>query len=291
MNSLSSFRSPLIATVIALAASSPALAQDQIQFPVPSPMATVSQTVGLTEMEVKYSRPAARGRQVFGNLVQYDEVWRTGANESTKVTFKGPVVFGGTEVPAGTYALYSVPGKKSWEVILSSNVELFGSYAYSEENDVARVTVKPEKLATPLESLAIGFEAVVDDHAKLSIAWEHTKVSVDISADSQAVLVPQIEAAMASDMEEKPYFAAAMYYYERGIHLDQAAMWMEKVVAAQPEAFWATYRQGLVLEAAGDHAGARKAAKASIAKASEHTNRELREEYVRLNEALLARLE
>ncbi len=291
MKFLSCFRFSLVVAAAVLLCPFPALAQDQIQFPVPSPSATVKQTVGLTDIEIVYSRPASRGRQVFGGLVPYDQVWRTGANESTRITFGGPVVFGGVDVPAGTYAIYSVPGKKSWEVILSSNAELFGSYGYSADADVARVTVKPEKLATPLESLAIGFEAVVDDEAKLSIAWENTKVSVDVFADTQTELVPQIEAAMASDSEEKPYFAAAMYYYSKGIHLQQAAAWMAKVVEQQPDAFWASYRQGLVLAAAGDHAGARQAAKASIAKASEHSNRELREEYVRLNEALLARLE
>ncbi|GAB5561841.1 MAG: DUF2911 domain-containing protein [Synoicihabitans sp.] len=276
--------------LMAALAVSPALVQGQINFPAPSPSASVSQTVGLTDIEIKYSRPAARGRQVFGNLVQYDQVWRTGANESTKITFGGPVEFGGEKVPAGTYSLLSVPGRKNWEIILSSNVELFGSYGYNPDEDVARVSAKPTKTNSALESLLISFDAVVDDSAHLVIAWENTQVAVKVSADTQSVLVPQIQAAMAAKGDEKPYFAAAMYYYEKGIHLDQAAQWMEKVVAQQPEAFWATYRQGLVLAAAGDKAGAKAAANASIAKASEHGNKELREEYIRLNKALLARL-
>lgn len=271
-------------------ALSPSLVQGQIEFPAPSPSATVKQTVGLTEIEINYSRPAAKGRKVFGGLVQYDQIWRTGANESTKITFGGPVEFGGVEVPAGTYSLLSVPGRDNWEVILSSNVELFGSYGYNPDEDVARVSVIPMTFPAPLESLLISFAAVVDDAAQLVIAWENTQVAVPISADTQSVLVPQIKAAMAGDGDEKPYFAAAMYYYAKGIHLDQAAAWMEKVVAQQPDAFWASYRQGLVLAAAGDKAGARKAAEASIAKASAHSNQELREEYIRLNEALIASL-
>jgi hypothetical protein len=228
---------------------------------------------------------------VFGGLVPYDQVWRTGANESTKITFGGPIQFGGVEVPAGTYSLLSVPGQNTWDVILSSNVELFGSYGYNPAEDVARVSAKPSQTNTPLESLLLSFDAVVDDAAHLVIAWENTQVAVPISADTQAVLVPQIKAAMAADGDEKPYFAAAMYYYAKGIHLDQAAQWMAKVVAQQPDAFWASYRQGLVLAAAGDKAGARKAAQSSIAKASAHDNKELREEYIRLNEALIASLE
>lgn len=286
--------SPALFLGIGLVAGSlsPALAQgDPLKFPAPSPSAVVQQTIGLTEVTVRYDRPAMRGRQVFGGLVPYHQVWRTGANESTKITFEGPVEFGGVAVPAGTYSLLTVPGPEAWEVILSAQVDMFGSYAYTPDQDVARVTVKPMTFASPLESLLIAFDAVVDDSAQLVIAWETTQVAVDIFADTQAVLVPQIEAVLAGDGDDKPYFAAAMYYYARGIQLDQAAAWMERVVADQPDAFWATYRQGLVLEAAGDHAGARQAANASIAAASAHPNRELREEYIRLNEALLARLE
>lgn len=290
MKFLSASRLAPLGIAMAVLSSSFVLGQGKINFPAPSPTATVKQTVGLTGIEINYSRPAARDRQVFGNLVQYDQVWRTGANESTKITFDGPIEFGGVAVPAGTYSLLSVPGHDTWEVILSSNVKLFGSYGYNSAEDVARVTVKPTKLAAPLESLAISFESVIDDSAQLSIAWANVKVSVDLSADTQDVLVPQIKAIMAGGGDEKPYFAAAMYYYSKGIHLNQAAKWMGKVVEQQPDAFWASYRQGLVLAAAGKKAGAIKAAKASIAKARENDNRELREEYIRLNEALIASL-
>ncbi|MBT5902257.1 MAG: DUF2911 domain-containing protein [Opitutaceae bacterium] len=289
MNISSAFRLVRLGLIAALAAS-PALAQNQINFPAPSPSATVKQTVGLTNIEINYSRPAAKGRQVFGGLVQYDQVWRTGANESTKITFDGPIEFGGVAVPAGTYAIYSVPGRDTWEVMLSSNAELFGSYGYSADADVARVTVNPTRLATPLESLAISFEAVVDDSARLNIAWANVQVSVEITADTQDVLVPQIKAVMAGDGDKKPYFPAAMYYYAKGIHLKQAAKWITTAAEQNPDAFWVSYRQGLVLAAAGDKAGAIRAAKASIAKASANDNRELREEYLRLNEALIASL-
>ncbi len=266
-----------------------AVAQAPLNFPAPSPTAKVSQTVGLTDIDIVYSRPALRGRQAFGNLAPWGEVWRTGANSSTKITFGGPVVFGGTEVPAGTYALYSVPGQEQWEVILSRNTELWGSYGYVADQEAARVTAKPVKLNTPVESFTLSIDDVVDDAATLNLAWENVRVPVSIVADTQAVLIPQIEAAMASDAEQKPYFQAAMYLYSKGVKLQQAAEWITKAAEAQPNAFWLSYRQGLVLEAAGDKAGALAAAEKSLAVAQTQQG-EIKEEYTRLNEALIARL-
>lgn len=282
---------PVLAVVCALGAPIAAHAQDEdpLRFPAPSPAAEVTQTVGLTEVEIVYSRPAMRGRQVFGALVPYDSVWRTGANASTKITFSGPVVFGGVEVPAGTYALYSVPGRDEWEVILSGNTELWGSYGYTPDQEVARVKATPVALAEPVESLTLSVDAVDDDAATLNIAWENTRVPVPIVADTRAELLPRIEAVMAGDSEEKPYFQAAMYLYSKGVQLDRAAEWIAKAAEAQPEAFWITYRQGLILEALGDGDGAIAAAERSLAAAQKEEG-EIKEEYTRLNEALIARV-
>ncbi len=266
-----------------------AFAQAPLNFPAPSPNAKVSQTVGLTDVEIVYSRPAMRGRKVFGGLVPYDAIWRTGANQSTKITFSGPVVFGGTEVPAGTYALYTVPSQGDWEVILSGNTELWGSYGYTPDQEVARIKATPVKLAAPVESLTLSVDDVKDDAATLNIAWENVRVPVTLSADTRSVLLPQIEAVMASDAAQKPYFNAAMYLYSKGIMLDTAAEWIAQAAAAQPDAFWITYRQGLILEALGDKAGAIAAAEKSLAKAQGQQG-EIKDEYTRLNEQLIARL-
>ncbi len=276
-----------IAALLFLATSS--FAQTALKFPEPSPAATVKQIVGLTDVEIVYSRPAMRGREVFGKLVQYDQIWRTGANSSSKITFSGPVVFGGVEVPAGTYALYSVPGKKSWEVILSGNTELWGSYGYVPDKEAARVQVTPIKLSDPVESFTLSLDAVDADAATLNIAWDKVRVPVTIEADTKHVLIPQIEAVMASDAEKKPYFPAAMYLYAKGEKLAQAAEWIAIAAEQQPNAFWITYRQGLVLEALGDKAGAIAAAKKSLALAQQQQG-EIKEEYTRLNQALITRL-
>ena len=167
--------------------------------------------MGLTEVGIEYARPAMRGREIFGSLVPYGEIWRTGANAASKITFDGPVVFGGKEVPTGTYALYTVPGKKTWQVILSSNTELWGSYDHDPKDEVARIKTKPVKLSVPVESLTVSIDTVDADAATLNIAWEKVRVPVKITADTQAELMPKIEALMASDANKKPYFQAAMY--------------------------------------------------------------------------------
>lgn len=276
--------------LLALLAPVVAQAQEDLKFPAASPAAKVSQTVGLTDIEIVYSRPALRGRQAFGNLAPYGEVWRTGANSSTKITFSSPVVFGGVEVPAGTYALYSVPGMESWEVILSGNTELWGSYGYVPDQEAARVTVTPVKLSAPVESFTLSIDDVVDDAATLNLTWENVRVPVVIEADTKPILLPQIKAVMASDAEKKPYFPAAMYLYSEGVMLDKAAEWINEAAKQQPEAFWMLYRQGLVLEAAGDKAGAMAAVKKSLALVEKLDEGEIKAEYTRLNEALLASL-
>ncbi len=282
----------LLSCALTFALITPAViqAQDALKFPAPSPAAKVSQTVGLTDIDIVYSRPALRGRQAFGNLAPYGEVWRTGANSSTKITFSSPVVFGGTEVPAGTYALYSVPGMKSWEVILSRNTELWGSYGYVPDQEAARVTVTPVKLSAPVESFTLSIDDVVDDAATLNLTWENVRVPVVIEADTKPILLPQIKAVMASDAEKKPYFMAAMYLYSEGVMLDQAAEWINEAAKLQPDAFWLIYRQGLVLAAAGDKAGAKAAAMKSLAMLEKMDEGEIKAEYTRLNEALLASL-
>lgn len=274
-----------------LFAQSPA---PKLAFPAPSPAATLKQRVGLTDITVEYSRPSMKGRKIFGpgGLEPYGAVWRTGANNATKVTFSTDVSFGGQPVPAGSYALFSIPGESEWSVILNKVEGQWGSYNYNPANDVARVAVKPVALAAPIETFVIGLSNLRLNAATMYLAWERVRVPVEITTDVVGTLVPQIQAVMASDAKEKPYFQAAMFYYENNLDLDQAAQWMEQGVAAQPNAFWMIYRQGLILAKKGDKAGARAAAQKSIelATTAPNTPAALRDEYVRLNNALIASL-
>jgi hypothetical protein len=261
----------------------------KIEFPQASPGASDKERVGVTAISIDYSRPSARGRKIFGALVPYGQVWRTGANAATKITFGTDVKVGGTAVPAGSYALFTIPGEAEWTVILSKVVDdQWGSYAYNPKDDQARVKVKPVAMADPMETMTIGLQDIHAGKANLVIAWEKTKVPVEIDTEVVAKVKPQIEAAMAGS-GEKPYFAAAMFYYENDIDMKLAKEWIEAAAKKQPDAVWIVYRKGLILKAAGDKDGAMSAAKQALELASKQEG-ELKAEYTRLSETLIASL-
>ncbi|HEX2862739.1 MAG TPA: DUF2911 domain-containing protein [Lacunisphaera sp.] len=262
----------------------------KINFPAASPAATLTQRVGLTDIQVNYNRPGAKGRKVFGGLVPFDHVWRTGANTATKVSFSTPVKLNGTDVPAGTYELFTIPGASEWTVIIHKNMSQWGAYSYDAKNDVARIKAKPIALPTAVETLEISINDVRDESATLNIAWEKVRVPVSIALDVKSTLVPQIEAAMAGGGEKLPYASAAMYYLENGLDLAKASAWMDAALAAQPDAFYLVYRKALILEKLGDKAGALAAAQKSLAAANQAPSPALKEEYVGLNQALIERL-
>lgn len=261
----------------------------KIEFPQASPFSSVKEHFGVTDVSIEYSRPSIRERKIFGGLVPYNEVWRTGANAATKVTFSTDVKFGGTAVPAGSYALVTIPGEAEWTVILSKVVDgQWGTYAYDQKNDQARIKVKPVAMAEPLETMTISLQDLRASTANLVIAWDKTKIPVKIETDIVSKIVPQIEAAMASD-GEKPYFAAAMFYYENNLDLALAKDWIEAAAMEQPDAVWIVYRKGLILKKAGDKEGALAAAKQALELASKAQG-ELGAEYKRLSESLIASL-
>lgn len=290
MNTLSLRRG--LATVLALAAFHVGLdAQPgpSLELPAPSPTATLKQRVGVTDIEVVYSRPGVKGRVIFGGLEPWGEVWRAGANSATKVTFSTPVKLGGQDVPAGTYALFAKLGQDEWTVILNKVSGQWGAYAYDPKNDVVRVPAKPVKLAEPVETFTIDFNDLRDDSATLNLTWEKTRVSVKLEVDVVKQLVPKIEAFMASDAPKKPYVEAAMFYLDHQLDLKKALAWMEAAIAANPDAFYLVYRKAKVQAALGDKAGALATAKASIEGANK-AGGAIKDEYVRLNEALIASL-
>ena len=265
----------------------------KIEFPAASPAATLKQRVGLTDIEVSYSRPSMRGRKIFGGLEPYGAVWRTGANSATKITFSTAVKFGGADVPAGTYALFSIPGENEWTVILNKIPGQWGAYAYEAKNDIARVKAVPARLPSPVETFAISLSDLANESAAtLDLSWENVRVSVKIEVDVAGTLVPQIEAVMANPEAKKPWFSAAMFYYENNLDLKKAATWMDAAIAAQPDAFYMVYRKGLILAKMGDKAGALAAANQSLEmlKNSTQAPAPLKAEYTRLNNALIASL-
>lgn len=265
----------------------------KLAFPDASPAATVKQRVGLTDIEITYNRPGMKGRTVFGGLVPYGEVWRTGANTATKITFSTAVKLNGTAVPAGTYELFTIPSPTEWTVIIHKNMSQWGAYAYDMKNDVARVTAKPAaSMMNSVESFSIGFSDLHNDSAMLNISWEKTRVSVKLDVDVVGQLVPQIEAVMASAEPKKPYFASAMFYCDNNLDLKKAAAWMDAAIAERPNQMWMIYRKGLILAKMGDKAGALAAAQQSLdlVKSDDKSPASLKDEYTRLNNALIASL-
>ncbi|WP_438480146.1 DUF2911 domain-containing protein [Oleiharenicola lentus] len=291
-------KTPLVRSAFALLAASvfatgllaQAPAAPKLEFPQASPAGTIKQRVGITDIEVNYSRPSMKGRTIFGGLEAWGKVWRTGANSATKITFSTPVKFGGSDVPAGSYALFTIPEKTEWTVILNKVTGQWGAYTYDEKNDVVRVKAKPVALPLPIETFTITFNHLKDSSALLELAWEKTLVPVKIEVDVVTSLVPQIEAAMtAADVKPGTYVQAAMFYYENNLDLKKAASWMDAAIAAQPKAYYLVYRKALILEKLGDKAGATATAQASLKAANEDTGA-IKDEYVRLNETLLTRL-
>lgn len=205
-----------------------------VEYPAASPAATVRQKVGLTDVEVIYSRPSMKGRAIFGSLVPYGEVWRTGANAATRVSFSTAVTFGGAKLAAGTYELFTVPGQNEWTVIVQRLPEQasWGAYTYKPENDTARVKAKPVKLAAPVETFTIGFDALRDTGAILFLDWETTRAPVTLTVDTVAMVQPKIEAAIRAG-EAKTwnfYYGAASLLFNNGGDSTQALAWVNESI-------------------------------------------------------------
>jgi Protein of unknown function (DUF2911) len=237
-----------------------------VQFPAPSPACTIKQRVGLTDIEVVYSRPGVKNRTIFGGIVPYGQVWRTGANQATKVTFSTPVKLEDTDIPAGTYALFTIPGEKEWTIIINKGAAQWGAFQYNEKDDVARFKVTPVTLAETIETFTIEFNHIRDESAVLNLVWEKTVVPIHLAVDVTSKLVPQIEAAMASPDKKQAgfYFQAATFYYNHDLDLKKALDWVNAGLADNSRiSYEMLHLKAQILAKQGDKAGAIAAAKQS----------------------------
>lgn len=256
-----------------------------LEFPAASPACTLKQRVGLTDFDIAYSRPGVKDRAIFGGMVPYGQVWRTGANAATKITFNTAVKLNGAEIPAGTYALFTIPGEAEWTIIINKGAEQWGAFQYDEKADVARFKATPSPFDSKIESFTIEFSDLRDESATLNLLWEHTIVPIKVEVDVASKLVPQIEAVMASDSKKKPYYQAAMFYYDHGLDLQKASKWVDAAIAER-EAHYIVYLKAKILAKLGDKAGAIAAAKRSseLAVKAKDTG------YVKLNDDLISSL-
>jgi hypothetical protein len=239
-------------------------ANAQIKTPAASPAQKIEQTVGLTDVTLEYSRPHKRDREIFGELVPFDKLWRTGANKNSQITFSDDVEIGGKSVKAGTYAIFTKPGATSWEVMLYTDTENWGT---PETWDVSKaaVTVKAKVLKLPMtvESFTMSFNDVKSDSADLVMMWDTTMVNVPIKFGTDKAVSASIDQVM-SGPTAGDYYSAAVFYLESGKDINKAKTWIDKAVDMRENpAYWYHRQQSLIYAKSGDKKGAIKAAKTS----------------------------
>jgi len=212
------------------------LATAQLKLPVLSPTSTITQEFATSKIEITYSRPSMKGRVIFGDLVPYNQVWRTGANAATKVMFGEEVVIAGTSIKPGSYSLYTVPGTSEWEVIINTNTGNWGSNGYDTKDDVVRFKIKPTTLTAPVETFTIGVGNITYNTCTIDLAWDRTHVSIPVKDDNNARLMKEIEQAI--ERPNIPYRAAAQYYLSTNQNLDKALDYAQRSAAANPKQYW-----------------------------------------------------
>jgi hypothetical protein len=265
--------------LLGLMACSFGLSAQSIKTPAPSPLQSIKQDFALSSIEVVYSRPSAKGRKIYGDLVPFGKVWRTGANQATQITFGEDVKVGNAPIKAGKYTLLSIPGKDSWEILFCKPDVAAGSY--KPESEVARVSVKPSMLPFSIETFMIVFGEQTANSTKMSIMWDNVEVEFSISADIDSKIMTDIDKVMNND--NKPYFAAASYYFDSGKDLGKALEWVNKATDMNPKAYWMAHLKAKILAKQGNKAAAIETAKKSMELAKEGKN----DDYVSLNEKLI----
>lgn len=259
-------------------------AEAQLKTPAPSPTQTVKQDFGVSNIELSYSRPGIKGRKLYSDIAPAGKVWRTGANNATTLTFGDEVTIGGVKVPAGKYGLLSIPDKKSWTLIITKQTDVTSPSAYKQDMDVVRVSAPVTNLKSSVETLTFQFVNVKPASCDLEISWGKSLVKLPITTDIDSKIMASIDAAMKAD--KPPYYQAAVYYMENGKDLNQALTWFNKAVEQQPDAYWVQHQWANCLAKLGKNAEAKAAAERSKELAMKAKN----DDYVLLNDKLLAEL-
>ena len=255
----------------------------QLKTPPASPAAEIEQLVGLTEIEVEYNRPSMKGREIFGNLVPYGKLWRTGANSGTKISFSTDVVIDGKTIKEGTYSVFSIPNIDNWDIILYSQAEVWGVPRDWEDSKIifkSNFESIKYKDGYQLETFSIAFKNLTNNDVDLVLSWGDVYVSVPISVPTRELVAAQIESLMGGDPKASDYYAAAVYYKEENMMLDQALVWMNKAMEmTENPRFFQLRQQSLILAANGKYRQAIKVAKKSLELSIQADN----QDYVKMN--------
>ncbi len=257
----------------------------QIETPAPSPLSTIEQKVGLSDVSITYSRPSVKGRTIFGDLVQYGEMWRWGANASTKFTTSDDIKIEGHDVPAGTYAMYAIPGQETWTIVIHKNTSYWGTGGskYKESEDLVRFEVKANSsYPVKVETMTFQFSNITTSGCDIEFMWENTQLSMKVETQVDAQVMKEIEMKMKG-VSSATYYQAARYYYENDKDMNKAFEWINKALVDN-EKFWMVRLKALIQAKMGDYAGAIETAKRSKALAEEAGNKD----YVRMNDKSIA---
>ncbi len=258
--------------------------QAQVKMPAPSPVQTIKQDFGIGSIELTYSRPGTKGRKIFGELVPYNKLWRTGANAATLIKFSEPVEIKGKKLDTGSYVIYTIPNTDNWEIIFNKGLGNWGIDGYKESEDVIRFYVETDRLKDKMETFTMEFANIKPASCDLTIMWEKTIVTIPIECDVQEKLKKQIEAAMLTD--KKPYWQAAQFYNEYEKNLTKALDNAGKATEQNPKAYWIWIYKAKIQQEMGDKAGAMESSKKSLELAIADKN----DDYVRMNQALQKKL-
>ena len=240
--------------------------EKKIEFPAASQHATVKQRVGLTDIEVDYSRPNKNGREIFGGLVPYGKLWRTGANAVTKIKFSKPVTLGGKEIPAGEYALFTIPAADEWTIIVSKDAKVQSAADYKQETDAARIMAKPEPNPITLETFTIGLSDVKGASATLNLMWDQTRVPVKLTTADVEEVSKELESVVSggTPLDPRTAYQAAAFYYDNNKDMNQAAKWIDQALAKNPDAYFMHYKKAQIQAKLGNKKEASSSAQKAI---------------------------
>ena len=254
----------------------------QLKTPSASTAAEIEQVVGLTEIEIDYNRPSKKGRDIFGNLVPYGKIWRTGANSGTEISFSTDVTIIGQNIKEGTYSIFSIPNKDSWEIILYTDTDLWSVPRNWDETKIIFQSNFKTNMnnGKSVETFTISFDNITNNDFDLVFSWDDTYVIVPINVPTRSLVDNQIKSIMSDNPKSSDYYSAAVYYLQENNKLDVALDWMNKAIdMIENPRFFQLRQFSLILAANGKYREAIKVAKKSLELSIQANN----QDYVKMN--------
>src|SRR5262245_46455464 len=252
-----------------------------LRIPQPSTLQKIEQDFGLGQITITYSRPNVKDRKIFGGMEPYGKVWRTGANAATRIKLTDTIQMEGQALAPGEYSLFTIPGTNEWTVIINQTANQWGAYSYDSSKDVLRFNIRPGKLGMKMETFTIQFANANVENCDLQLLWENTILSIRLKTDVDARVMANIDELMKG--EKKPYYFAAIYYYNHDKDMNKALAWINEFEKANPRADNAKYWKARIQLKMGDKQGAISTATEGVRMATEDGD----VEYIRLNKEVL----